>query len=530
MIYLIPNWKQENFIMNSDRILEIAELYHDGNVAYQLILTNYMPFLRYKLENRTVNYWQVFDKLQNIALIEGHPMTIDDLVFPNSAEFIYTPFGVSVLNHQELFAEIILNEFGCLSKVKYYQKNGYYTDYYDDRGFLSSRFYYQHNELVKREFFNEYQELALTELLGNHSKVIIEKGGIQSLSKSSYPNLNAVIAELLDYKLAADDRETNVVTVIDRNVLNITRQLQNVFPLVRIIPDDFKLTNYQQDELIEIIDSSKAVITDTSRMKNDLEEIQKNHLELAQSKIHLIPMYRAELNLGISNFVDEMVIYWRIEQLTQFIYQFNDLLIDRLINDDSYRLILSLKTFQDKEILQDRIRNLIDSYYDVDSQSADYKKIEKFIQDKKNKKLLKTDEDAIEPLRSGEKWSDFVTAVHLYHRIEYRVNSELYQIKDDLRISRLYIDVNVKQDLQLQLVALTTGIPQILSNPSDYIINPTNGIVLNAALTLEETVEYFLNNLNHWNLALVKNIELLEAFESDKIIEKWRRVFYEEAD
>ena len=88
MIYLIPNWKQENFIMNSDRILEIAELYHDGNVAYQLILTNYMPFLRYKLENRTVNYWQVFDKLQNIALIEGHPMTIDDLVFPNSAEFI----------------------------------------------------------------------------------------------------------------------------------------------------------------------------------------------------------------------------------------------------------------------------------------------------------------------------------------------------------------------------------------------------------------------------------------------------------
>ena len=214
----------------------------------------------------------------------------------------------------------------------------------------------------------------------------------------------------------------------------------------------------------------------------------------------------------------------------KFIYQFNDLLIDRLINDDSYRLILSLKTFQDKEILQDRIRNLIDSYYDVDSQSADYKKIEKFIQDKKNKKLLKTDEDAIEPLRSGEKWSDFVTAVHLYHRIEYRVNSELYQIKDDLRISRLYIDVNVKQDLQLQLVALTTGIPQILSNPSDYIINPTNGIVLNAALTLEETVEYFLNNLNHWNLALVKNIELLEAFESDKIIEKWRRVFYEEAD
>ncbi|MBS7576334.1 MULTISPECIES: accessory Sec system protein Asp1 [unclassified Enterococcus] len=530
MIYLIPNWQQENFVMTNDRILEIAKLFDNRAIDYEVMLTNYMPFLRYKLANCQIKYCQVFDVIQDIHLEKGHPITISDLSFPAFSEFVYSPFGINVIQNQKLFAEIIFNEFGCIAKVKYYQKNDYHIDYYDERGFLSARFFYVEATLVKREFFNEYHEHTLTEYLGVNPRVIIEKNNHPAISKKEYPNLAAVISEVLKSKLVSMEQSNDVITTIDKNILEITSEIQRNLSLIRLVPDNVDLKQYSSDELKDLMLRSKAIVTDTVRQSNVLTDFQFIHPALTEVKIALIPLFNAELRLGSSNFVDDMIIYWRISKLSAEILDFNETLISKLFAEESYRLILSLMSTEDQQVMVNKIRDIIDTYYGIDSQTEDFNKIEKFILDKRNKKLLKVDEDAIEPLRKSKKWSDYVAAIHAYHRIEYRVNSQLYEIQADLSVARLYIDINEKQNLQIHILALSVGIPQILSHSSDYIINRINGLVLDDSLSKDQVIDFFLKKLNHWNIALVKNIEVLEQFDADCVIEKWRRVFDEETD
>lgn len=529
MIYLIPNWKQTDNHLESDRILNITKLFTENGEQYKLFLLNHLPFLRYKAQEHSLLsdcYWRAYDVIQNISLQEGHPLGLEDLSFPNDVETIYTPFGIVLFQRNKKIGEIKFNKYGCIEGVKYFKEAYDYFEYYDDRGFLSLIEYLTKQNLVtKREYFNEYGEKTITELLDGTPQIIIEEAGADCLKAKDFFTMDEVVAEVLKMELdQINDRDKQIITTTEDDILRVTQAIQEEEQLVRIISDDDALNSYDKNLFIRSLKKAKCIVTDTKAKSHELLTVKKANPELVDTKVATIPMFNTELSLGMSNSIAQLIIYWRIEQLTDFLLDANQIFIKSLIDNTKYSLIVEVATRLQQSELQDYQKEIIDSYFEVDSESDDFKKTAHFIEAKRTKHLYKADELAIEDIRKGDSWKNLVQAINVYNRIEFRVQPTLLSVRNDFHKTRLYVDINEKYDLQMQSLAISAGIPQLAKVKTDFIEEQKNGKIVRRTSELEPALTFFLQNLSNWNNALVKNVSVIEDFSPQIILEKWRDV------
>ncbi|MBU5362864.1 accessory Sec system protein Asp1 [Enterococcus raffinosus] len=529
MIYLIPNWKQADNSLESDRVLNIIKLFTENNEKYKIFLLNHLPFLRYKAQEHSLlsnSYWRAYDVIQNISIQEGHPLSFEDLSFPSDVETIYTPFGIVLFQKNRKFGEVKFNKYGCIEGVKYFNEDYDYFEYYDDRGFLSLIEYStKQNTVTRREFFNEYGEKTITEILENEPRIIIEEAGADSLKTKEFSSMKEVVEEVLKLELnQIKDSNKKIITTTDNDILRVTQTIQEEESLVRIVSDDDDLHLYDKHLLIESLKKAKYIVTDTKGKSHELLTMKKANSELVDTKLATIPMFNTELFLGMSNSIAQLIIYWRVEQLTDFLLEANQIFIKNLIDNTKYSLIVEVGTRVDQVKLQDRQKEIIDSYFDVDSESDDFKKTAHFIEAKRTKHLYKADEIAIEEIRKSDSWKNLVKAINVYNRIEFRVQPTLLSVRNDFHKARLYVDINEKYNLQMQSLAISAGIPQLAKVKTDFIEDKKNGMVVRRTSELEPALTYFLQKLNNWNNALVKNVSVIEDFSPQVIMEKWRDV------
>ena len=528
MIYLIPNWKQADNNLENDRILNITRLFAESGEQYKLFLLNYLPFLRYKAQEYSLFsdcYWRAYDVIQNVSLEEGHPLSIEDLCFPKDVESVYTPFGMVLLQNNQSYGEVTYNKYGCIERVKFFESDGYFIDYYDDRGFLSQKeFASKSNKIYKREYFNEYGEKTVTELLGDNPEIIIEEAGNDQLKKTKFFTMDEVVSAVLQIEFEKNKKnDKKILTTTDEDVLKATQVLQEKESLVRIVSDDNVLREYNRELFINCMKTAKSIVTDTSAKHRELLSVRKAYPALSNTSIHTIPMFNTELDLGMSNSVAQLIMYWRATQLSDVLFEANEVLIKNLISNTKYSLIIEVSTILDQSKFQELQKDFIDGYFDVDSESEDLKKAAHFIEAKRTKHLYKADELAIEEIRKTDSWKNLVKAIDVYNRIEFRVQPTLLSIRNDFQRTRLYIDISDKYDLQMQSLAISAGIPQITKAKTDFIEDYKNGRIIRRISELEPALSYFLENLSNWNNALVKNVTIIEDFSPQIILEKWRQ-------
>lgn len=529
MIYLIPNWKQTDNNLENDRVLNITKLFTESGEHYKLFLLNHLPFLRYKAQEHSLHahsYWRAYDVIQNISLSEGHPLGVEDLSFPNDIEMIYTPFGIVLFQNNQKYGEVKFNKYGCVEGVNYFKEDYDYFEIYDDRGFLSLVEYKtKQSRVTKREYFNEYGEKTLTEILTDDPRIIIEEAGNEHLKKKRFFTMYEVVAEVLKLELNQHhDKNKKIITTTDNDILKVTQTIQDKEPLVRIVSDDDELQAYDKKLFIESLKQAAHLVTDTKSKCQELSKIKEASSELANIDIATIPMFNTELALGMSNSTAQLIIYWRVEQLTDFQLEANRVFIKNLIEQTKYSLVIEVRTRLDQSELQDYQKEIIDSYFEVDSESDDFKKAAHFIEAKRTKRLYKTDELAIEEIRKTDSWKNLVKAINVYNRIEFRVQPTLLSVRNDFHKTRIYVDINEKYNLQMQSLAISAGIPQLTKTKTDFIEDKKNGIVVRRISDLEPALTFFLQNLSNWNNALVKNVSVIEDFSPQIILEKWRDV------
>ena len=529
MIYLIPNWKQTDNNLENERVLNITKLFTESDEQYKLFLLNHLPFLRYKAQEHSLlftSYWRAYDVIQNISVSDGHPLSFEDLSFPSDIETIYTPFGIVLFRKNRKYGEVKFNKYGCIEGVKYFKEDHNYFEYYDDRGFLSLiEHMTKQNVVTRREYFNEYGEKTLTEILDGNPEIIIEEAGNESLKKKIFYTMDEVIAEVLKIELQQiPDDNKKIIATTDNDILKVTQFIQDEEELVRIVSDDDALQAYDRKLFIKSMKKAAYVVTDTKAKSQELLKVKKANPELANIEITTIPMFNTELALGMSNSIAQLIIYWRVEQLTDFLLEANQVFIKNLIDQTKYSLIVEVSSRLDQSKLQEHQKEIIDSYFDVDSESDDFKKVAHFIEAKRIKRLYKADELAIEDIRKTDSWKNLVKAINVYNRIEFRVQPTLLSIKNDFHKARLYVDINEKYNLQMQSLAISAGIPQITKVKTDFIEDKKNGAVVRRISELEPALTFFLQNLSNWNNALVKNISVIEDFSPQIILEKWRDV------
>ena len=84
-----------------------------------------------------------------------------------------------------------------------------------------------------------------------------------------------------------------------------------------------------------------------------------------------------------------------------------------------------------------------------------------------------------------------------------------------------------KADELMQISGVSIGIPQVQNFSSATVVDNKNGRIIKKISELLPVVDDYLVNLNSWNQTVVYNVQVMNQYSEEKIIEKWKDVFKE---
>lgn len=528
MVYFIPHWSTKERILDEDRVLNILNLFQENKLEAHLIVVEYLPYFRYLLNDYRLHDIQVlslFDILQQVEIETGFPMTVEDLSFESSVEQIYTPYGITLIKDRMSYGEVRFEEHGFVQSVQYPRSaTCLCTELYDDRGFLSSIIFSDRTgEKQKQEFYNPLGKCVMTEYFGSDAHIELYHFEQLGLKQARYLSFSEIFAELFNQGLV-DFGQSSLIFDSWGFSLDILERLTISQPIMSIFSTEKELNQYTEKQLAILFSKSKVIITDSRQKKSELLHI-KEQQRIIGGDIVDIPMYPTRLALGNSNSVERLMIYWKDHHAHQEEEFLVHLLTNLLIQEVSYGLIVEVSSLLQEQKIEVMQKQLIDAHFNVDSDSAEFRKVAAYLQAKDTNTLMKTQADSVKELKLLPIWRQYVQAVELYERIEFRINPNIKQVQTDLSIARLYLDVNQKPDLQKQSFAVNAGIPLILKEESDYVIHMENGYNVDHISEVSEILTFYMNGLKNWNETLVKNVAMIETHSSYNLLEKWRKLF-----
>ena len=93
-----------------------------------------------------------------------------------------------------------------------------------------------------------------------------------------------------------------------------------------------------------------------------------------------------------------------------------------------------------------------------------------------------------------------------------------------VREQRILLDLADVPDLFLQILCVSIGVPQILRFSNRYMVPGRNGSVVRHLSELGDKLAYYLDNLTHWNEAMIHSYELGRKHTADSLIRQWNEV------
>ena len=84
-----------------------------------------------------------------------------------------------------------------------------------------------------------------------------------------------------------------------------------------------------------------------------------------------------------------------------------------------------------------------------------------------------------------------------------------------------------KADELMQISGVSIGIPQVQNFFSATVVDNKNGRIIKKISELLPVIDEYLTNLNSWNQTVVYNVQLMNQYSEENIIEKWKEVFKE---
>ena len=93
-----------------------------------------------------------------------------------------------------------------------------------------------------------------------------------------------------------------------------------------------------------------------------------------------------------------------------------------------------------------------------------------------------------------------------------------------IREQRLIINLSNSANLYLQISGVSFGIPQVVSEESQYVRHGLNGQIVKHFEDLPKVLNYYLSSLNNWNNAMIQAYEIGENYTTRRLVEKWKEV------
>jgi accessory secretory protein Asp1 len=112
------------------------------------------------------------------------------------------------------------------------------------------------------------------------------------------------------------------------------------------------------------------------------------------------------------------------------------------------------------------------------------------------------------------------------HLVPIMSENDLISLFVDMR---LIVDLREHPDTFTLIAGMSTGIPQIVKHENNYIHHKKNGLYLERGISLQESIRYYLEYLEHWNDSLVYSYSLMQEYTEEKILKKGKEMIKNES-
>lgn len=545
----MPAWENEVSELNRDLLKNLTNVFVGGKKSVKLAVLNFLPNLRYLLHvNGLTNYeyWNIWDAILGIERVDGMPLGPEALDLPQRVRLINAMTSMDDYEGSKLYARIIRSSEGYLSEVQFMNPQNRHTDVYDDRGFKVCTNYYENEEVVRQEWFNECNQLIVR--YEPKAKVAVQiLGNYSNFEKRQYKTLNELLMEFVNsfFEKHFDPTQDRLIASTNLKIRPLMVEIQKRLPVTYLLDHLGPMDTTTVETLQSQIQGAFKFVVPNYVI---FQQIKSSVAEPAQKVLKLGYPYGTENRLGNSNEESKMFIYWHIDESTNdtTCSQFAEKLIDYSLEHENVGLQVAA--------LNDRQANLVFNY---------------LCQALKNKYTfldLEQDQDLIWKIVFGREDTDaigkllmqlkFRLGMNLKHNPEtnpqkladsarfkkinwkkvmeditetiIRVNSRDNEIYRNLARSRVLIDVGSPYNTRMQFNAISAGIPQIVNVDSPFIINRKNGWIINEKQSLSQGLDFYLQELGKWNKSLVATTKYMEQLTLKRQADWWeRRTKYE---
>lgn len=524
MLIFIPAWyKNDEWCENEqewysrrmhsefdDTVKQIQLFHRNSDFEYTLCVLGFTPNLRHFLHRQgvyNVPYWSCFDAICECKKKKATVFSYQDLRWLPHTEFVYTPFVINAQIHGMKYAQLYFGEDGNLIRVDMYEgENVAIRNIYDDRGFVASAIMYSNKEPVYQDYYTDkgiwkiriFFEDGHVEINEERNFFVMDINNKEEripFSCYRYASLDDVIKEIFaEYLKRYNNNDIYCVAMHKLNAKIIEAELKNKKIIISLFENRYQYGDVDCD--VELLEKSNYMVTDSKITTSSLI----SYIGKRNDRMVDITPYDTRKDMGISQQLTVQKILVPVDGLEDELFDKMILIFaDYVEKNDSARIYFFTR-------------------------KADYDETTKIVDRAKNV-LTINEYDALLAAYSDEEEE---VAVDEFEGVKAKIFA--VQCVDELSASkcireqRLIVDMRIKPHLYLQISGLSFGIPQIIRRETQYVKHNHNGFVVENIEELPKALDFYLDELENWNKAMIKAFEVGENYTTKKLIEKWKEV------
>ncbi|USS88648.1 accessory Sec system protein Asp1 [Fructilactobacillus cliffordii] len=527
MVLIIPNFQDAHGQSLADLPeVWLAKMLQQADEPVELAFLQSSLTLKRDLQRlglQDIVYWSAFADLQQVDGIEGLPLTLYDFPFTDGLDPFFINGENRVLLYRDgvLEMEIVVHHQLEVEQVVYYRSDGSREiNYYSDDGFLSTKTWINNNnQTTWQEWYTPLRQLVFWM---DAEQIFHVSPEFQSqFAQSTYANLELMIQERFEQHF---HKPTNVIAAYRAGV-PATNRFHLSLPAERMVAllepaihlDQVNQLRQQLPQVNWVFPSHNLV-----------QQFQAEYESKEDQRLSAIEPYPTSFSPGLSNEFEAQFVYWQVVgQSEEQIEQAVNSLLPKLLSDDKLVLLITGDA-NSKQLLQLKQQEWILTHLKVDVLGSDY---QRYVTEAQPHKF-----------QTEAEWLDFIDNqimdddaalddddLRLFYRANLFANQfQFIEEQDDdesiFQKIRLFIDMGTHADLKKQIQAISAAVPIISTVPTDLIHSGKNGFLNRTIAALPTQLDYFLKDLHHWNQAVVDSVDLMEEYEQDQIIKRWKGV------
>lgn len=521
MITFVPSWQGvSSGEFSTDDLIGSIQSFHASQESYRIVVSDYLPHLRYFLHRFGLlesEYVSLFDQLQGFEGRFQEALTLEDLDFPDTVSYTYTPFSILVYQKGVQIGEVIMREGAHISEVKHFQNSQLiFIEVYDDRGFLSSRQLYENGNHTSTEYLDAFGQRIFLHFQ-KEGDCLINIANKKTLLRDHYESLDALVFELLEAEFQRVDDSCIMLSVHDRNRQTLNRSLfldrmvLSYFERRVSMNPDFKLIDRF------LLAKVRAVVADTDALYQALGALTEDI-----KKVYKISPFDTRFSLSASQEMKEEVLYFDLRQTglednQEIILKTFDFVRERVLEDDARRFKIIVRALAlHVSSLEDYYLQLVMDDFPEEMMFLEEIEREGEGENALNALLLGEMKQRVASVKALRDGFEVIGVVH---------DDVLFKV---LHGTRLILDLAPHPDLFTQIAGISSGLPQINRVETDYVQMHKNGWTSQDFGQLPQAMEYYLDSLKHWQEARASSVQQIKRFSGVVLCQKVLALFERE--